>query len=115
MVTRHTVNGKYDVIFGCHDNNVYCLRCYECKPELKWKTNLDSPVYATPCIDDSNECIVAATTNGHLYVMDDSIGHVKCGISLPGGIFSSPVIYDSHIAVGCRDDNLYCFEIKYKI
>lgn len=115
MVTKQATTKTYHVIFGCHDSNVYCLRCCECVPELKWKTKLDSPVYATPCIDDNNNCIITASINGYLFVMDYNSGQVKCRITLPGEVYSSPVIYDSHIVIGCRDDNLYCFEMECKI
>jgi outer membrane protein assembly factor BamB len=32
-------------------------------------------------------------------------------LKLPGDVFSSPVMLDGRIFVGCRDNNLYCLQV----
>eukprot|EP00884_Botryococcus_braunii_P022368 jgi/Botrbrau1/8815/Bobra.0335s0005.1 len=38
-----------------------------------------------------------------------------CGGCLPGEVFSSPVFFDGHVLVGCRDDHLYCVRIPTRV
>lgn len=55
-------------------------------------------------------CVCACTTSGLVYLLDIHNGGVLSSIRLPGEVFSSPVVVDNHILVGCRDDCIYCIE-----
>jgi hypothetical protein len=34
-----------------------------------------------------------------------------CTVDLPADVFSSPVFFEGHLLIGCRDDHLYCLAI----
>lgn len=55
-------------------------------------------------------CICACTTSGQVHLLDIHTGAVLGSIKLPGEVFSSPVVVDNHLLVGCRDDCVYCIE-----
>lgn len=102
------------VIFGCHDSAVYCVNT---KGESVWKFNSDSPVYATPFVFQwKQDCFVAvATTAGTIYVLSQSKGDIKYTLRCPGEIFSSPVVSNGILVVGCRDNFVYCYNLWYLI
>ncbi|XP_068720110.1 beta-alanine-activating enzyme-like isoform X2 [Montipora capricornis] len=121
------------VVFGSHDNNVYCLS--PCG-ELQWTFSSNAQVYSSPFIAElkvtncdttchatcnatckkcdstkARRAVFVVTTVGTINVLDLYSG-VRLGLySLPGEIFSSPVVVDKRILVGCRNDYLYCLEI----
>lgn len=84
-----------------------------------WKKKLDDAIYSTPFAfgnrssSDVNSynyrCIVATSTSGNIYIIDSDDGNCLLNRSNSGPIFSSPVVHDSRIVVGCRDNFLYCF------
>jgi len=51
------------------------------------------------------------STKGTLYCLSYDSGHQLMALSLPGPVFSSPVVTGNKILIGCRDDYLYCLEI----
>lgn len=55
-------------------------------------------------------CVCVCTTSGQVYLLDVHTGEVLGSVRLPGEVFSSPVVVDSHILIGCRDDCIYCIE-----
>ena len=55
--------------------------------------------------------ITFATTIGILYVVGAEDGQVLCKTQMEGEVFSSPILYRNSLVVGCRDDNVYCFDI----
>ena len=57
------------------------------------------------------ECVVIASTDGRLCVLDNRDGQLLSSYTLPGQVFSSPVISNTLIIVGCRDNFVYCLEI----
>ena len=115
------------VVVGCHDNNLYCLTS---NGELKWSFTADSQIYSTPFIaslpctngaearntDNStlapDPLVFVFSTLGTMYVLELLSGLVVSGpASLPGEVFSSPVVISNQILIGCRDDYLYCVEL----
>ncbi|CAH4036098.1 unnamed protein product [Pieris brassicae] len=101
---------RWQIIFGCHDNKVYCINIKNFQPNLNWKTQLSSPVYSTPC-SLSDKLIIAASNNGILSVLEAETGIVIADYQLPNETFSTPAVYGDYIFIGCRNDNLYA--IKY--
>ncbi|XP_052077194.1 beta-alanine-activating enzyme-like isoform X2 [Mytilus californianus] len=56
--------------------------------------------------------VTFASTNGYLYIVDFYSGEIILKHFLSGQIFSSPVVYDNCLVVGCRNDFVYCLSIK---
>lgn len=107
------------VIFGCHDKSVYCFEMSASQGFLCWRTELDFPVYSTPfCCRyagvkaTSAFLVTVTTTSGNVYILDAQDGNIMKSYSINEPVFSSPVVFDSNIIVGCRDNNLYCLEIS---
>ncbi|XP_023932610.1 acyl-CoA synthetase family member 4 [Lingula anatina] len=55
-------------------------------------------------------CICA--TNGSLYLLALEDGTCFSQYNLPGEVFSSPVVFGDKILVGCRDDYIYCLQMR---
>uniref|UniRef100_A0A1B6DJX3 Uncharacterized protein n=4 Tax=Clastoptera arizonana TaxID=38151 RepID=A0A1B6DJX3_9HEMI len=111
-ITCQKTESTFLLIFGCHDHNIYCLKATETYAELIWKINVDSPVYATP-VTASFPFIVSISTNGCVFVLDFKNGEIKCKYDVKKEMFSSPIVFQSKIVCGCRDNNLYSFKINY--
>ncbi|KOB65607.1 putative AMP dependent ligase [Operophtera brumata] len=101
---------KWQMVFGCHDSNVYSIIIKNHQPSLHWKAALTSPVYSTPC-GFGDRFILAASNNGKLCVIESESGVIVTENSLPGETFSSPTVYGDSIFIGCRDDHVY--SLKY--
>ena len=98
---------------------------------MAWKCCLQSPVYST-CMMASNivldyenqsfeslmkQCaydglVCSCSCNGVVYVIDSQSGGIRCSLQLPNEVFSSPVVVNNRIIVGCRDESLYCIDIS---
>ena len=109
------VSASSVILFGCHDEHVYCLEHSFNSITLKWKCKLDSPVFATPQVfptkqQDGSISYKAAgvSSSGLIYIMDINSGKKMSSFQLPGEVYSSPVVYGNEIYVGCRDDKIYC-------
>ncbi|KAM3940453.1 beta-alanine-activating enzyme [Leptodactylus fuscus] len=101
------------ITFGSHDGFIYCCST---KAELLWKCKTSSRVYATPFTflnphTENTELLAATSTDGHLWILDAQSGRLICQRALEGEIFSSPVVYDSRLVVGCRNNFVYCFDL----
>ena len=119
------------VVLGSHDRCVYCLSL---GGELKWSFTTDGQVYATPFITELNAspsrssdafscherdtsgdvpmAVYTFSTTGTLYMLDFNSGRLLGSYSLPGEVFSSPVVVDNRVLIGCRDDFLYSLEVS---
>ena len=58
-------------------------------------------------------CVCACSTSGTVYLLDLHTGKQLVSLTLPGEIFSSPVVVDGCILVGCRDDCIYCIDVTH--
>lgn len=129
------------ILIGSHDCQIYCLTtqgqlmwthkmpsevyatCFTSqfhskllkKTEMvKQKTESESDV-SSKFFDFSETWfnnVIACSTNGYLQILDINNGGLHLSTVLPHEIFSSPIVYDGNIVVGCRDDNVYCYNIK---
>lgn len=97
------------VMFGCHDNHVYCLS--GCDGELVWRLDLGSVLYATP-FPLSTTHIVTASQSGLVCIINIRDSTISCSLNLPGQVFSSPVAFQKYIIIGSRDDNVYCIKLN---
>ena len=107
------------VYCGSHDKQVYC---WSEELQLEWKSQtLDSEIYSIPCVSQvqfktahvqgtcQKPMLFASTTSGCVYTLNPESGQVIGKLALPWDVFSSPVVYDNCIAIGCRDDYVYCY------
>lgn len=116
-----------EIVVASHDHHIYCVSA---DGTCKWSLQLDGPVYSTPFVmshtDGSSKAaeiptlpasswccqvIFVITTKGTLYVLDGTEGLVLNTFSFPGEVFSSPVVVDRQLVVGCRNNYLYCVEL----
>ncbi|XP_078684711.1 beta-alanine-activating enzyme-like isoform X2 [Branchiostoma floridae x Branchiostoma belcheri] len=52
-------------------------------------------------------CVAVASTKGTLYILTLDSGSCLSSVTLPGEVFSSPVVWGDLLVVGCRDDLVY--------
>ncbi|XP_041704698.2 beta-alanine-activating enzyme isoform X2 [Coregonus clupeaformis] len=103
---------KQRVVCGSHDGCVYCLNCTD--GSLVWRYQTPSRVYSSPCVFEvsawgmEGTLVVLASTDGTLCVLDGEDGTLKASLSLLGELFSSPVVWERSVVVGCRNDFVYC-------
>lgn len=121
---------QWKIYCGSHDKGVYC---WNERLKLEWKAELDSEVYSTPfllslplAVHNHHEptaseqrkrstvmvtCLCVCSTAGFVYLLDAKRGKILGTHELPQDVFSSPVAVDNQLAVGCRDDGVYCLEL----
>ncbi|XP_037506260.1 beta-alanine-activating enzyme isoform X2 [Rhipicephalus sanguineus] len=100
------------LVVGCHDNYVYKLSSKD--GGVLWKTFLSAPIYSTLFCSHDEKTYVGASTQGKLCIIDSHHGEVLSSYQLDSEVFSSPVVLEDHIIVGCRDNYVYCFHIESK-
>ncbi|XP_043546375.1 beta-alanine-activating enzyme isoform X1 [Chiloscyllium plagiosum] len=101
------------IICGSHDCFVYCLDEVGC---LVWKFETSKPVYAVPFVFtnynlDNQTLVAVVSTDGNLWILAAATGELVTSYSLPGEIFSSPVLWKEALVVGCRNNFVYCLEM----
>lgn len=85
------------------------------KGHLQWKFETTSRVYSTPFAFHnkySNETLLAAaSTDGKLWILESKSGQLQSMYELPGEVFSSPVVWESMLIIGCRNNYVYCLDL----
>ncbi|XP_074085479.1 beta-alanine-activating enzyme isoform X2 [Macrotis lagotis] len=104
---------KQEIFFGSHDCFLYC---YNMEGHFQWKFEATASIYATPFTFhnhnlSSEMLLAAASTDGKLWILDAKRGLLQTVHELPGEVFSSPVVWQSMLLVGCRDDYVYCLDL----
>ena len=111
---QQETSDEIKIIFGCHDKKLRCLNYnYQSKStSLVWCLELQSQIYGTPrmAVIDSENFVISCTTDGTINFVKLSNGTIEHTHKLLGEIFSTPVIVDRKLFVGCRDNFLYCLE-----
>ena len=99
--------------------------------ELSWRFTTDGPVYSSPFVamiegsmschtmcnarprdkHDTQVAAFALSSVGNLYILDFYLGVLLAFFSLLGEVFSSPVVFNNQILIGCRDNYLYSLGI----
>ncbi|XP_025242415.1 beta-alanine-activating enzyme isoform X1 [Theropithecus gelada] len=108
-----TSSSEQKIFFGSHDCFVYCCNM---KGHLQWKFETTSRVYATPfafhnCNGSNEMLLAAASTDGKLWILESQSGQLQSVYELPGEVFSSPVVLESMLIIGCRDNYVYCLDL----
>ncbi|XP_076276340.1 aminoadipate-semialdehyde dehydrogenase [Lasioglossum baleicum] len=105
--------GHENIILASQNNNVYCLESpnakFETKPTVKYALHLESSVFATPWCEGN--ILFVACTDGTLYIYNFVTKRLTKTERLPGEVFSSPVVVDDTVVVGCRDNNIYVLKL----
>lgn len=60
---------------------------------------------------DVHPVVYVASTSGNLTALCVATGQQLASTCLPGEVFSSPIVVDGQLVVGCRDNNVYCFTV----
>lgn len=94
------------LVVGCHNRHVYKLSAKDGR--VLWRTCLDSPVYSTLFCSNDRDICVGAATQGILFIVDSRSGEVLSLYYFDNEVFSSPVMFEDYIIVGCRDNYAYC-------
>ena len=127
-VDSRSLNLDERTLIGCHDHCGYCL---DRNGQLIWKHGMNSAVYATPFVFETclcNTCTidtdisssvahyyaVICSTSGQIDIVNCVNGRLVCSTNVPGELFSSPVVCDDRLIIGCRDDNIYCFKMNFQ-
>lgn len=107
--------GNY-LIFGTHHSNIYCFEysVNNLKPVLKHKISIDSATSSTPTtiMKDNQPYIVAACISGYIYLINTNDFSITSRLKINGDVFSSPVVIESNILIGCRDNHLICIKAR---
>lgn len=100
------------MLFGCHDQNLYCLDVDIIEPaaRLRWKFTSEAPVFSTPAIV-GDALTVTCSTNGGISILSTEDGTLRQSFSIDGELFSSPAVSKEHVIFGCRNNNVYCFNV----
>ena len=104
------------VVFGSHDGHVTCLD--PSSGRLEWTTRVStSPVYSTPFVfpQGRHRRVAVASTDGMLYILGLHSGKIVTEFALPGEVFSSPIVVNDCLIVGCRNDDVYCLRLRSKV
>lgn len=132
------IGPRYLVYCGSHDK---CVYCWDDQLHLVWKREVASEVYSIPfqaaLVPDPTDhtlvatdhssgsldagrlassghrvpCLCVCAVSGQVYVLHASSGALLGHMDLPGQVYSSPVLVDDLLVVGCRDNNLYCMGV----
>ncbi|KAI3369008.1 hypothetical protein L3Q82_025980 [Scortum barcoo] len=106
------------VLCGSHDGCLYCLSCAD--GSLVWTFQTTAKVYSSPCVFDGSvvgrrgTLVAVASTDGTVWILDGEDGRTLASLTLPGELFSSPVVWEQHLVVGCRNDYVYCLKLTVK-
>lgn len=108
------VSYKNQLLFGCFDKCVNIVNISVSDCILAKKVKVTSEISTTPFVYNVNEyaVIVTASNCGVISVIDFNTFELLGSIPLPGKVFSSPVVHNDKIFVGCRDNNFYCIELN---
>lgn len=104
---------QQEIFFGSHDCFIYCCSM---KGHLRWKFATTSRVYSTPFTfhnhsRSSDMLLAAASTDGKLWILECESGQLQSVYELPGEVFSSPVVWESMLIIGCRNNYVYCLDL----
>ena len=77
-------------------------------------------MYSSPCVFDGSvvgrggALVGLASTDGTVWILDARDGQVLTTLALPGELFSSPVVWERSLVIGCRNDYVYCLNLTVR-
>ncbi|KAJ0065296.1 hypothetical protein NL108_007026, partial [Boleophthalmus pectinirostris] len=104
------------VLCGSHDGHIYCLNI--CDGALIWRFETSGRVYSSPCVFGTSAprvrgtLVGLASTDGSVWILDVETGLKRASHTLPGELFSSPVVHMDSLVIGCRNDCVYCLKLE---
>ncbi|KAK7495282.1 hypothetical protein BaRGS_00013464 [Batillaria attramentaria] len=99
------------VVVGCYDHHIYMLDVHS--GDVVWRVQTGNAVKCTPVTDLSSGLLLCGSHDGHLAALHcQSSGETVWRKDLKKPVFSSPVVDDDQVYVGCVDGGLYCLNIQ---
>lgn len=103
VTSSPAIKADGDVVFGCGDRNLYCLR----NGELRWQYPTRGAIYSSPIIDQAG-IIYFGSNDGVLYAIDDR-GEEVWKIELQNEVRSSPAMdSNGRLYVASAARRVYC-------
>ncbi|XP_066141425.1 beta-alanine-activating enzyme isoform X2 [Euwallacea fornicatus] len=98
--------------FGCHDSFLYSVEGDHL--EFAKTAQLESQISSTPFVMEvgGSAFLISVCNIGLLYVVNVPSKKIVFKTRLPAPSFSSPHVLNMKAYVGCRDNNLYCIDLK---
>ena len=107
-------------VIGTHDCALLCVQCAD--GDQQWRLPLPGRVAAAAAVDAAlsgwqpTELLIAVVTvAGEVHVLSVPRAGQPTRVAsamLPGEAFSAPVMHDGTLLLGCRDDWLYCLQLR---
>ncbi len=100
------------VLVGSFDGGLYAYQLGTGRQ--LWRCELGGWVHASPAV--AQQTVFVATVRLHqdhqpaFYWIDLASGRVRARRELPDSAYSSPVVWDDTVLIGCRDKSLYAFD-----
>lgn len=113
IIRNNVISNTEEVIIGCSNGTIYCLSVPlipSAPINLKYAVTFKCSIFSTPYCE--GEILIVAETGGNVNLLDANDGRILNSLKLNGDIFSSPVIAEEFIVVGCRDNKLYVIKIN---
>jgi acyl-CoA synthetase len=121
LQTQHQQQQQQQTVFVIGDQSGY-VSCYiVSNSSLLWRTHIvlndtegaAAVVYASPFmfIYRATALVAAATSSGSIVLLDLYTGALISITQAPGQTFSSPVVVDNRLYIGCRSDALLCYQL----
>nr|KAG5705429.1 hypothetical protein BaRGS_004556 [Batillaria attramentaria] len=99
------------LLCGSHDGHLAALHCQENR--VVWRQDMGGgSVFASPAVSPDGSTLHVATLAGLVHALKMSSGETVWRKDLKKPVFSSPVVDDDQVYVGCVDGGLYCLNIQ---
>jgi acyl-CoA synthetase len=112
---KEMCNNDFHIFYGSSDCGVYCLNN---NGEQVWETHLEGRITSTPFIfqcklneEIKEDLLVICNAPNCLTVINSNTGKIIIVNKMPKETFSSPVVIENFVVLGCRDDYVYCFKL----
>jgi outer membrane protein assembly factor BamB len=95
-------------IIGGRDKLVHAIRLDD--GQALWTFPTRAKVDASPVI--ARERVIAASFDGHLYLLDLKSGKEVWKFAAGGPFVASPAVADGRLVIGTDDGAVYCFDLR---
>uniref|UniRef100_A0A182W8H8 AMP-dependent synthetase/ligase domain-containing protein n=1 Tax=Anopheles minimus TaxID=112268 RepID=A0A182W8H8_9DIPT len=115
-ILKHT-HDRIHFVVGCYDRKVHCIEYLPLSGETllpKWQIEVQSQIYATPCVIGSHYLVVCSTS-GWINLINLSDGcdvEIDGALKMKGELFGTPLAHGNVIFIGCRDNFLYKLRVN---